>query len=439
MQQPTYCGIDVGLRTHKVCVLGPSQEVIAKFTIANDRHGFERLESSITRKTKICLEPTGVYCVNIFIYLKERSYDARFCGTLSSKHFREAIYAKKKHDNLDSQSLAKYRVVNEHLTFDTINFIETLRSEAEPSNLLQLRGLVDAYKNKSNELTRLKNQITMLIDLRFPESIQVFPAERNCRTILTLLQHSRKDILAGKVRVRKIEALIPLIKETIGQYDCKTEEYNRLLTSINDAQKELTDSRKKIHSVLKESGYESLLSYCGLSEINVANILCEIRSIKRFSRYNQDGNLNTKRSIRAFKNFLGMSVTSNQSGEHAGGHKLVKFASKRLRNLLFLLALTYISMQEEYRHRFNGDLNPYKFKDLYTKYCASKPKMVAVTKIMSKIAIDLFFVLSKLQAADSQTKPCTVPILSQSSPLQTPSEFCLSKNNTIALSSSFPD
>ena len=83
-----YCGIDVSLKTHTACLMDNKQKIVKRYTIANDRRGFEKLEGDIDKTTKICLEPTGVYSLNIFIYFKRRNYDIKFCGTKSASDFR---------------------------------------------------------------------------------------------------------------------------------------------------------------------------------------------------------------------------------------------------------------------------------------------------------------------------------------------------------------
>ena len=93
-----YCGIDVSLRTHNICLLDENQEALRRFEVKNDLNGMQEIENNICRATKICLEPTGIYSINIFLYLKNKGYNIRFCGTYSSKKFREAMYRKRKHD-----------------------------------------------------------------------------------------------------------------------------------------------------------------------------------------------------------------------------------------------------------------------------------------------------------------------------------------------------
>jgi hypothetical protein len=94
-------------------------------------------------------------------------------------------------------------------------------------------------------------------------------------------------------------------------------------------------------------------------------------------------------------------VTSNQSGKKQGTHKLVKTGCKDLKNVLMMLALTYISMKNAkgyYLGEGHNELNPVKFSKLYEEYTKRTKKMITVTKIMNKVATDLFFVLKDVRS-----------------------------------------
>ena len=158
---------------------------------------------------------------------------------------------------------------------------------------------------------------------------------------------------------------------------------------------EIQNLRDEIEGKLRNNGYAKLFDYCGLNSINIATLVKDVQDIKRFFRYNRDGSFSKKKSLRAFKNFLGIAVTSNQSGEKEGGHKLVKTGCKASRNILFMLTLTYISMKDNKKYSLgpeNNELNPAKYNILYEEYTKRTKKMIAVTKIMNKITTDLFFV-----------------------------------------------
>ena len=392
-----YCGIDVSLKSHKVCLLDGKQEVIRRFSILNNRDGFETLENSMDKNTLICLEPTGVYSINIFIYIKKRGYNIRFCGTCSSRRFRESMFGKKKHDNLDCLALAKYRLVNEDLTFDGLKLLEKfseLNNYKKDKKYLLFLDKVEEYKKISKKISILKTKIKAIIDIRFPEAIEIFN-NRGCKAIMEALCHSKEDILKGKVECKKLSEIQEKIKNSIGQYDVKANEFKDYVDELKTLEEQVKNLQKTIKTNLYEMGYSSLFDYKGLDTINIALLVNEIADIKRFFKYSQNGQFNKKRSLRAFKEFMGIAVTSNQSGGREGGHKLVRSGNIELRNILFMMTLSYIGNYKdatttgEYK-----EFDPVRFRNLYEKLVNNNvKKMVAITKVMNKIATDLFFVL----------------------------------------------
>lgn len=408
MKAVVSCGIDVGLKSHMVCLLGKGQEIIKRYAIVNDIEGFSKLVSDITKNTLICLEPTGVYGINLFVYFRKKGYDIKFCGTDSSFYFRRAMFGSKKHDKLDCISLAKYRLVNEQLTFDGAGLLEKLFQRANYQNnkkCLVLSELLDEYTKKAKKSSILKQKIKCIVDLRFPEAIQIFPYNRGCKTILKALCYSKEDILKGKVELERLSQIQKKIKSTIGQYDLRVAEFKDHVEELNRLQKQMKELRGVMKEKLHEMGYSPLFGYPGLDTVNIAVLVCEIGDIERFFKYSQNGQFNKKRSLKSFKEFLGIAVTSNQSGEHEGGHKLVKSGNMKLRTTLFLMVLTYISMKnkEKTGAEKHEDLDPYRFKSLYEKLVDSKvKKKVAITKVMNKIATDLFFILKENPGSHSK-------------------------------------
>lgn len=402
-----YCGIDVGLKIHTVCLLGKNQEIIRKYSIPNNIKGFRTLEADIDKNTLICLEPTGVYSVNLFLYFKRNGYNIKFCGTHSSFYFRQSRFNKKKHDKLDSVALAKYRIVNEDLTFEGSKLIEKLAQNnyvCDP-DYIALSDLVDRYMKKSKRMSILKNKIKNIIDLRFPEAIQIFSSDRGCKAILKALQHSKEDILNGKVKLDRLNEIQEKLKNSIGQYDFKVFDFKNYVEELRILEYEVENLKQAVKERLSVKGYSSLFNYWGLDTISIAILVTEIRNIKRFYKFNQNGCFNKKRSLKAFKKFLGIAVTSNQSGKHEGAHKLTKSGNMKLRSVVFMMAMRYISLKPKGKSTSseNNNLDPCKFRTMYEQLVEKGyKKLIAITKVMNKIATDLFFVFKNIAETQNQ-------------------------------------
>jgi hypothetical protein len=392
-----YCGIDVGLRKHSVCLIDASQKIIKRYDVANDIIGFRKIESDVSRKTKMCLEPTGVYSVNIFLYFRNKGYDIRFCHTNSSHDFRQSMFRQKKHDYFDAVALAKYRIVNEHKTMDGSKLIEKFavnNYKCDP-DYQALSDMIDEYSRISRGSAMLKNKIKNIIDLRFPEAIQIFSSDRGCKTIVNVLLHSKEEILSGEVKIKRSREIREKLKNSIGQYNLKAEDFQNCASELNVLEEKAEELKSSIKSKLEDIGYSFLFRCHGLNTINSAVLIREIRNIDRFYRYSENGSFNKKRSLKAFRKFLGIAVTSNQSGEREGTHKLAKSGSRKLRNVIFMLALNYISEKpnpERYKE-ISKELDPYRYRTIYENLVGNGTrKMIAITKIMNKITTDLFFI-----------------------------------------------
>ena len=300
------------------------------------------------------------------------------------------------------------------MTFDGIKILEKLselKNYKKDAKYLGLSNKLEKYKKKSKKLAILKNKIKAIIDLRFPEAIEIFN-NRGCKAIMKALCHSKEDILKGKVELKKRSEIQKKLKNTIGQYDVKADEFKDYVDELKTLEEEAKNLQKTIKTNLYEIGYSSLFDYKGLNTINIALLVSEIADIERFFKYSQNGQFNKKRSLRAFKEFMGIAVTSNQSGEREGGHKLAKSGNMKLRSVLFLLTLTYISLENKEKTNVeeHKDLDPYRFKALYEKLVDNNiKKKIAITKVMNKIATDLFFVLkdnAKLQKKSREKESC---------------------------------
>ena len=375
--KPINCGVDIGLRKHKVCLLNEKQEIISKYEIGNDLKGFKKLEKDIARDTKICLEPTGVYSINFYLYFKNKGHNIRFCGTYSSKHFREAIYGRKKHDNLDCIALAKYRIVNEDKTFE-------LNMDKFMCNVPQhfgLKELLDEFNRISKRHAKLRQKLTLLVDLRLPEAIKIY-YKRFCKEVRTFLLNDKATAL--KSDNPKFEKLKALLKESIGQFDFKIDEFRALAAEFDTTRKEKSSVEKQIKQKIQPHAYNRLYDVKGLNTISIASILVEIGSVKRFLKFS-GGSLNKKYSLKCFKKFVGLHTTCNQSGEKDGASRMAKFGNRQMKKIIRMATACNLGLEDS------------KYKKLYDKWKKTKPKGIALTKTMSKYTTDLFFELYELE------------------------------------------
>lgn len=383
--KPLNCGVDISLRKHKVCLLDEKQGVISKYEIGNDLEGFKKLEKDIARDTKICIEPTGIYSINFYLYFKNKGHDVRFCGTYSSKHFREAIYGRKKHDNLDSIALAKYRIVNEDKTFE-LNMDKFMCSVPEHHGL---KTLLDNFNRISKQHAKLRQKVILLVDLRLPEAIKIY-YKRFCKEVRTFLANNKATAL--KSDNPKHEKLKTVLKKSIGQFDFKIDEFRALTTEFDNTSKEKRSIEKEIKLKIQNHAYNTLYEVKGLDTISIASLIVEIGSVKRFLKYSGNS-LNKKYSLKCFKKFIGLHTTCNQSGEKDGSSRMARFGNKQMKKILRMSTVCNLGLKDS------------KYKKLNEEWKKKKPKGIALTKTMSKFTTDLFFKLCEAEKIDLLLSP----------------------------------
>ena len=427
---PAFCGIDVGLKTHAVCLLDSEGRILEEFTITNDRTGFEGLTSRLSRMTKCALEPTGVYSINLYLYLKQRKYDARFVDTRSSSHFRKALNRNQKADRKDAVALAKYRIVYEDLTRDGTPFLDRMFSQPKSEAQRELSRLAFQNRVLSAEVRQVKTRIKRLIDLRFPEAGQLYK-DRASVMVCRVLSHSKKDVLCG--RVPKVPArIIECVRGTIGQFDLHRDDFCNLVQQHKELDHALNECETQVLERVRQVGYESMLGLACVGPVTAATLITEALPVSRFIRTRPGNGLIDKRaSLRAFKSYCGLGVTRDQSGMHEGGQKLSRGGNLRLKSVLFTMARGMLSIRpaqvQEYDHT---PLRPSKYQGMFARYRdQGKKGMWAIVKMMDKIATDLFFILRDLEhdqvsraaSGTNQSMPRTAPRLVEEPVLQTTS------------------
>lgn len=412
-----FCGIDVGLKNHAVCLLDESGDIIQEFVILNDSEGFAKLSQAMTKKTKCAMEPTGVYSINLYLFLNEHGFDVRFVETRSSMHFRKATSKDQKADRKDAIALAKYRIVNNDLTISGDSYVNRLLVSTFSHEKQILLPLLAECHRAQDEIQRIKNRLKRFIDLRFPEAVKVF-ADRGCKTICKLLCHPRQEILQGRVRAN--EQLVRLVRNTIGQFDTHQEEFSNLFKKQEELERTINEKSVELERHLLKFGYEDLLRNPSVGPVIAALFVTEALPITRFLRRKQNGVVDKKKSLRAFKAFCGLAVTRNQSGTHEGGQKLSKSGNRMLKTAIFNMARTFLSIKPERRkHYENSALNPTKYVHVYEIHKNhGKKGMLAFIKMMDKICTDIFFLLYHHEhpitgdevCTLTQSTPCTVPM-----------------------------
>jgi len=402
---PAFCGIDVALKKHNVAILDEQHRVVKKFLILNDKNGVDRLCTELTPRMLITMENTGPYTLALALALHTRGFDVGICDGRDAKSHREIEFKDKKNDWIDAIALATFRVVRRHKVTSVPEYVARFRSDSPIDGLYHLRKLVREYRASSAYLGRLKNRLTMIVDVRFPEAVKVFRRRRTGMTVRAALQMTRDQLLSTTAHLKKGDELHRELSNSIGSYDLFQKEFRELLAEIERIEAERKTMLSSIEESLRTEGFGQLLEYNGINAVNGAVFVTELGDIRRFYKHAPDGKLALKRTLKTFQEYCGLRVKMKQTGQNEGVHKLSSTGNMEIRSMLYLLAMCLISQKNyEAARAQTGPLCPGKYIALYERYTANPkvPKKVALIKVMSKIATDLFFVLKELHEQRAQ-------------------------------------
>ena len=360
-----FVGIDISKYKHDCCIISAAdQQIVSKFTITNDKDGFEQLLISLnslsnSEDIKIGFESTAHYALNLELFLENANHSFMEINPVLIKDFKKSQTLRRtKTDSIDCELIARWLMTVEY----------------KPHS----KGFYHAYSLKS--LTRLRDRlirqrsfylvkITNVLDHTFPE-FKPFFNERLSKTALYLLENygsaekmarmnsvsyeKLRSISRGKFSPQQFIALKELAANTVGVnnsiFDVELNSllilYKTLVTEINTLEKEINPH---------------YLSVPGIGSISAAIIYSEYGDISNFDNPGQ------------MLAFAGIEPGINESGTESHGGRMVKRGSSQLRYALINCCLPLI--------RFDMTFATYYAK----KRAEGKPHRVAITHVAKKL------------------------------------------------------
>lgn len=166
-------GIDVAKDKHDCFILSSDGEVLAEvFTIPNNRDGFETLLqqirscASVSDKIKVGLEATGHYSYNILGFLLDNGLTTYVINPLCTNLYRKSLTLRKtKTDRIDARTIAAMLMSN----VDLKPYTDTAYHNEELKSLTRYRFA------KVQERAKLKQSVTRLVNILFPELEKLVP------------------------------------------------------------------------------------------------------------------------------------------------------------------------------------------------------------------------------------------------------------------------
>ena len=166
-------GIDVAKDKHDCFILSSEGEVLADvFTIPNNAEGFEALLQAIrscakpSEKMKVGLEATGHYSYNLLGFLLDCGLPTYVINPLHTNLYRKSLSLRKtKTDRVDARTIAAMLMSDVDLKSHT----DTSYHNQELKSLTRYRF------DKVKERAKLKQSVSRLVTILFPELEKIVP------------------------------------------------------------------------------------------------------------------------------------------------------------------------------------------------------------------------------------------------------------------------
>ena len=340
-------GIDVSKDKHDCFIMDSEGSVLADvFTVANDQMGFDRLYQTICSvvqdlsKVKVGLEATGHYSYNILGFLLDKGLATYVLNPLHVNLFRKSTSLRRtKTDRVDARMIAAM----------LLSGMAALQPYSDTSyHNEQLKSLTRYRFDKVRERAKLKQSVSRLVTILFPELEKLVPslhlasvyalllempsAKQIADCHLTHLTHLLDAASKGHYKRSTAEVIREAARHSIGiSMPAKSLELQHTIRLIRELDSEITEIEGEIKRMMNEID-SPLLGIPGMGFRMAAMILAEIGDISRFD------------SPDKLLAFSGVSPSTYQSGkmDNAYAH-MEKRGSKYLRFALYQAA-KYVSL-----------------------------------------------------------------------------------------------
>lgn len=333
-----FVGIDIAKDKHDCFIANSEGNPLCKvFTIENNAGGFHFLyEKIITEEkkieeVKIGIEATGHYSYNILNFLIEKGFRIYVINPLHTNMYRKSLSLRKtKTDTVDAKMIASMLLSNLELKeYSSLS----LQNE-------NLKSLTRYRFDKIRERAKLKQSITRLVCILFPEIEALFPsvhlpsvysllkefpgaeqiADADSKTLYKLLYHSSK----GKYGKDTVSLIKETAKRSIGsRMPMKSMELRHTIRLIGEFDFEIEEVEREIKEMV-DCLHTPILSIPGISYRMGAMILAEVGDFNRFD------------SADKVLAYAGLSPSTYQSGQMTNAYShMEKRGSKYLRYALF--------------------------------------------------------------------------------------------------------
>lgn len=258
----------------------------------------------------------------------------------------------------------------------------------------EIRSLSNMRFQAQEELTRAKNRIARWFSIYFPEYkdvyrdlkavsgrmvLQVAPLPEDiCRLGVEGVNRIWREAKLRGAGMKRAKTLVSAAEHSVGSKEAPEAagiELKNLLHDMDVYTSRAEELLGRMEEKLKEIPYiDKLMEIRGVGLITVSGFIAEVGDIRRFDNPKQ------------LQKLAGYAIVANESGKHKGESRISYRGRKRLRYVLYEVALSLIGRNAE-------------FKEIYEYYRTRKEnplkKMQSVVAIACKVIRIFYVILTK--------------------------------------------
>ena len=344
-----YVGIDVAKDKHDCFITNSDGEILFQvFTIQNNRDGFDDLFSKIQSTSsdvsniKVGLEATGHYSYNLPGYLIDKGLPTFVINPLHTNLYRKSLSLRKtKTDKVDARTIAMMLMSDVNLK----SYSDTSYHNEELKSLTRYRF------DKIQERARLKQSVSRLVTILFPELEKLVPtlhiasvyallselpsAGKIASCHLTHLTKLLENASKGRYSREKAIEIREAARTSIGSnMPAKSLELRHTLRLIGELDSEITEIESEIKRIMDQIS-SPILTIPGIGYRMGAMILAEIGDFSRFD------------SPDKILAYAGVSPSTYQSGQLESSYSHMEKRGSRYLRFALINAAKYVCHWDE--------------------------------------------------------------------------------------------
>ena len=344
-----YVGIDVAKDKHDCFITDSDGEILFPvFTIQNNRDGFDDLFAKILSissdfsNIKVGLEATGHYSYNLLGYLLDKGLHTFVINPLHTNLYRKSLSLRKtKTDKVDARTIAMMLMSDVNLK----SYSDTSYHNEELKSLTRYRF------DKIQERARLKQSVSRLVTILFPELEKLVPtlhiasvyallselpsAGKIASCHLTHLTKLLENASKGRYSREKAIEIREAARTSIGSnMPAKSLELRHTLRLIGELDSEITEIESEIKRIMDQIS-SPILTIPGIGYRMGAMILAEIGDFSRFD------------SPDKILAYAGVSPSTYQSGQLESSYSHMEKRGSRYLRFALINAAKYVCHWDE--------------------------------------------------------------------------------------------